>query len=229
MYHWFPSRRRYQLPADLAWHVNKVLNGEYDIPYQHPNPIILDIGANVGAFAVWASRRWPSSHIHCYEPLPENFALLQQNLSSLASRVELNNFAIGDPAHTLLYLGRNNCGEASFFDIGEQSREAVEVITQPPSVLPRADILKMDVEGAEIEILSGFAHIEFDAVLLEYHSEANRRMIDQLLDEYVLVGGEIRCLDRGVLKYVHRRLFGRAPAASAGDSLSAHRRFLREP
>lgn len=79
-----------------------------------------------------------------------------------------------------------------------------------PSVLPRADILKMDVEGAEIEIMSGLARIAFDAVLLEYHSEANRRMADQLLDQYVLIGGEIRTVDRGVLKYLRRRLLGRA-------------------
>lgn len=74
----------------------------------------------------------------------------------------------------------------------------------------RADILKMDVEGAEIEIMSGLARIAFDAVLLEYHAEANRRMVDPLLDRYVLVGGEIRTVDRGVLKYLHRRLLGRA-------------------
>ncbi|MFZ1885385.1 MAG: FkbM family methyltransferase [Rhodoplanes sp.] len=200
----------FNCPPTMAWHVNKVLNGEYDIQYEHPNPVILDIGANVGAFAIWASRRWPGSHIHCYEPLPENFALLRQNLAPLAGRVELNDCAIGDPAHTLLFLGRNNCGEASFFDIGEQRSEAVQVTTKPPSVLPRADILKMDVEGAEIEIMSGLARIEFDAVLLEYHSETNRRMVDQLLDQYVLVGGDIRTIDRGVLKYFHRRLLGRA-------------------
>lgn len=57
---------------------------------------------------------------------------------------------------------------------------------------------------------AGWARIAFDAVLLEYHSEANRRMVDQLLDQYVLVGGEIRTVDRGVLKYLHRRLLGRA-------------------
>ncbi len=138
--------------------------------------------------------------------MPENFALLKRNLAGLVGRVELNECAIGDPSHTLLHLGRNNCGEASFFDIGEQRPEAVSVTTKPPSVLPQAHILKMDVEGAEIEIMSGLARIEFDAVLLEYHSEANRRRVDQLLHEYVLVGGEIRCLDRGVVKYLHRRL-----------------------
>lgn len=129
--------------------------------------------------------------------------------AAAAMGIASSQLAIGDPAHTRLFLGRNNCGEASFFDIGEQRSETVHVTTKPPRVLPRADILKMDVEGAEIEIMSGLARIDFDAVLLEYHSEANRRTVDQLLDQYVLVGGEIRTIDRGVLKYLHRRLLGR--------------------
>lgn len=200
-------------PPAMLPHVQKVLNGEYDIPYQHPNPVILDIGANVGSFAAWASRRWPGCAIHCYEPLPDNFALMQRNLAPLDGRFYLNNCAIGDPAHTMLYLGRNNCGEASFFDIGEQSLQRVEVTTRPPRVLPQAHILKMDVEGAEIEILGGLPDLQFDAIMLEYHSDANRRKIDQLCEHYMLIGGEIRCLDRGVLKYLHRRLLSAAPAA----------------
>jgi hypothetical protein len=64
----------------------------------------------------------------------------------------------------------------------------------------------MDVEGAEIEILSGLPDIDFDAIMLEYHSETNRRTVDHMLADYVLVGGEIRCIDRGVLKYIHQRL-----------------------
>jgi FkbM family methyltransferase len=205
----------------MASHAQKVLNGEYDIPYQHPNPVVLDIGANVGSFAAWASQRWPGCRIHCYEPLPSNFAVLQQNLSTLSERIELYNFAIGDPAHTRLRLGLNNCGEGSFFDLGEQSSEFVEVATKSPSVLPQAQILKLDAEGAEIEILGGLSEIQFDVIVLEYHSEANRRRVDELLANYVLVGGEIRCLGRGVLKYIHQRLlpahspFVAAPSASS--------------
>jgi FkbM family methyltransferase len=196
-------------------HVQKVLEGEYEIAYQHPSPVILDIGANVGSFAVWASGRWPGCTIHCYEPLPENFALLQQNVAPLAGRVQLSNCAIGDPAHTQLYLGRNNCGEASFFDLGEQQGACIAVTTRPPTVLPPAQILKVDAEGAEIEILSGLPDIQFDAIMLEYHSEAHRRKVDELLAGYVLVGGGVRCVGRGVLKYAHQRLLAPAHAPAA--------------
>ena len=111
-----------ECPATMRRHVQKVLGGEYDIPYRHSAPVILDIGANVGSLAAWALKRWPGCYVHCYEPLPDNFAL----------------------------LGRNNCGEASFYDIGEQTTDTVEVETRAPSVLPKAQIVKIDTEGSEV-------------------------------------------------------------------------------
>ena len=167
-------------------------------------PVILDIGANVGSFSAWALKRWPGSHVHCYEPLPDNFALLKKNLGSLEGQsVSLNNFAIGDPSLKNLYLGRNNCGEASFYDVGEQSAVTVEVETRAPSVLPKAHIVKIDTEGSEIDILSRMPSLDFDVIMLEYHSEANRRKVEELLSDFFLVGGEIRSLHRGTLKYFH--------------------------
>ena len=90
-----------EYPATMGSHVQKVLGGEYNIPYRHSAPVILDIGANVGSFAAWALKRWPGCHVHCYEPLPDSFALLTRNLGQFAgSSVSLNNFAVGDPSLT---------------------------------------------------------------------------------------------------------------------------------
>lgn len=201
-----PSMRR---------HVQKVLNGEYEIPYQATRPTILDIGANFGSFAVWALRRWPGCHIHCYEPLPDNFDLLKKNLAQVPREsVTLYDFAVGDPSRKRLHLGLSNCGEASFYDIGEQSPTFVEVETKAPSVLPKAHIMKIDTEGAEIDILERLTSFDFDVILLEYHSEANRRKVDALLENFFLVGGEVRHLHRGTLKYMHRRLFQPSQAGS---------------
>ena len=102
-------------PAALAFWQNEI-----GLPFDHTQPI----------------RRGYKQHRHdlcgsilkinqVYEPLPDNFKLLQKNLVPLNGRVALNNHAVGNPAHTLLYLGRNNCGEASFFNIGEQQSEGL--------------------------------------------------------------------------------------------------------
>ena len=73
-------------------------------------------------------------------------------------------------------------------------------------VLPKANIVKIDTEGSEVDILQRMASRDFDVVMLEYHSEANRRKVEKLLPDFFLVGGEIRCLHRGTLKYFHHRL-----------------------
>ncbi|MCC8966294.1 FkbM family methyltransferase [Bradyrhizobium sp. Pear76] len=198
-------------PPSMIPHLQLIQRGEYDVPYNHPRPIILDVGANVGGFAVWAIKRWPGCEIYCYEPLPDNFAMLEANVDILATArvsnsIHAHNFAIGDPLHTQMFLGKNNCGEASFFDLGEQARSSVSVATKPPTVMPPAQILKIDTEGCEIEILSGLKSIDYDVVLLEYHSERNRREADALLRDYTLTGGYGRGPHRGILKYMHSRL-----------------------
>ena len=48
--------------------------------------------------------------------------------------------------------------------------------------------------------------MEFDAILLEYHGKENRRAVDRLLGDYVLVAGEIRTMVLGVFKYARRSL-----------------------
>jgi len=37
-----------ECPATMRRHVQKVLGGEYEVPYRATRPVILDIGANVG-------------------------------------------------------------------------------------------------------------------------------------------------------------------------------------
>jgi hypothetical protein len=55
---------------------------------------------------------------------------------------------------------------------------------------------------------------DFDAIMLEYHSETNRRTVDALLRDYVLVGGHIRHLHRGKLKFMRKRPIGAAGRSS---------------
>lgn len=107
----------------------------------------------------------------------------------------------------------------------------MEVETKPPSALPKAHILKIDTEGSEVDILEHFGSFDYDVILLEYHSDASRRKIDALLADFFFVGGEVRHLHRGTLKYMHRRLFQTSEgdgwrlleqSQQAQNSLSAH-------
>jgi FkbM family methyltransferase len=114
--------------------------------------VVVDIGAHIGVFTVFAARR--GCEVYCYEPLPENFALLKLNvrLNNLNDRVRMFQLALAGTRGLLpLYVG--NVGLASLDSQGEQ-RVIVRTIILEDVVrdVGRIDFLKVDVEGAEREI-----------------------------------------------------------------------------
>lgn len=188
-----------EIPENMVKHIEKINNGEYDIPYSHPNPVILDIGANVGGFAIWANKKWKNSTIYSYEPIKDNFDLLKKNTKDIDGVLALN-MAIGSKNEKKeMYHGLNNVGECSFYKGVEQTdkTEIVDVISA--KLLPKAQIVKIDTEGAEIEILEAMS-FEPEVFLIEYHSAYKRRRIDNLLYKYTLLGADIGA-QTGVVKY----------------------------
>ena len=186
-------------------HIGKIFQGEYNIGYNKQQPIILDIGANVGGFAVWASYRWPNSKIHCYEPIVNNFNILKLN-TEYNKNISVYNVAVGkEDGKRSMYYGKNNIGEASFIKGEEQQENGEEVLVVAASSVPKADIVKIDTEGAEIEILSALK-IRPDVFLIEYHSSDNRRAVDKVLKDYVLFESSMRNYNYGIQKYVKKSL-----------------------
>lgn len=194
-------------------HCDDVLAGCYDVPY-HPEkpPVILDIGANVGAFVRWAVPRWPGCVIHCYEPFPTNFELLERTVATIGpeqSEIHINKLAVYDKdAKFMLHVAKSNCGGHSFYNLGEQELGAVEVQAIHAQNLPKADVLKLDVEGSEMAILLALRDVgrlqEFKAIMLEYHSDIAGLAIKQLLTEkgFVVTGDKFHSKDRGELRFV---------------------------
>lgn len=159
-------------------HCADVLAGSYDVPLQFATPpVVIDLGANVGAFAKWAAGRWPGALIHCYEPHPKNFALLCRTVAALPipDLVTCRNVAVSDRAGKMaLYAGQYNCGEWSLAE--RPGAEMVEVDVIDARDLPRGDILKIDTEGAEVNILWALSQAkrlaEFSAIMIECHNGA---------------------------------------------------------
>ncbi len=52
-----------------------------------PRPTVVDVGANIGLFALRVLRQYPEAQLVCFEPAPESFRLLQQNLRSYSARL----------------------------------------------------------------------------------------------------------------------------------------------
>lgn len=162
-------------------HCRDVLEGSYEIPYYPETPpVIADVGSNVGSFVRWAVKRWPGCSINCYEPHPENFAKLNYTVGCLpsadAARISVHQVAVAGHAQKAalnFHKDSVNCGEWSMFV--EAGKGSVEVDVIAATDLPRADILKLDAEGAELPILSALHKAgrlpEFSAIMLETHCD----------------------------------------------------------
>ena len=195
-------------------HCRAVLEGEYDVPVEFAEPpVVLDIGANVGAFARWALWRWPGCSIHCYEPHTGNYELLKRTLKTYRGNGTVcllypHPQAVLDVSMKMpLNEGAFNCGEWSLFDT-KAGKGSVLVDVISADLLPKADVLKIDAEGAEPAILGKLYEAgriqEFAAIMVEYHADVRgREMRDALVRQgFELVGEKEYGRHRGVLRFV---------------------------
>lgn len=194
----------------IRHHLQTVFSGEYDLRVNFAGGRrILDLGANYGSFSVWATHRWPGSTITAYEPNPKTFESLQKNIAGYPN-ITAHNFGVGTPGYRILSDGAYNVGECSFHTIMNNpcpTGQHLEV--HDPLELPEADIIKLDIEGCEMEVLEPLvkAGRTFELIMLEWHNESLRRAIDQLLTDYALVGSEVQHIcGRGISKYLRKDL-----------------------
>ena len=190
--------------------IMQVANGEYDILVGFTiNPVVIDIGAHVGAFSIWSIKKFHPSHIHCYEPLKRNFGLLQKNIENLPTTVPsftLTNKSVEAPSNKI-YLGSLCSASSSFYNLNEQTTEYEEVENIQAEELPNCDILKVDTEGCEVAILTKYLYTHESKpvlIMFEFHRDRDRIELDRLLNlfGYRLVSGGLFGYELGVFKYV---------------------------
>lgn len=164
--------------------------------------IILDIGANVGLFALYAARQAPTARILAVEPFPTTFERLLEAVSEhhLTERITCLNCAItgdggtrlmgNDPLpsqrRALVPFGKSVSG------IQVQSKTLSELLQE--QALSRVDLLKMDIEGGEYEVLlstSPDVLRTIRRIALEYHGDCAPHTNQQLFDHLRQAGFEV--------------------------------------
>jgi len=141
---------------------------------------IVDIGANIGMFAIDCATRYPHARIHAYEPNPATFHTLERNIAAngLADRVRLFNEAVGRRPGLLRLWQSDGSIAATGYPTADDERSRsldvpqIDLATVVRRAGGRVGVLKIDAEGAEADILEGapggvFAGI--DQVIGEYH------------------------------------------------------------
>lgn len=181
-------------PDEMRGAVKEVIEGEYEASYFGTGLKIVDVGANVGSFSIWANLRWPHSEIVAYEPHPETFVLLQANTEHLPN-ITCVNAAVApleekEATFHGRYSGDGESGLATYLGETFSNLDEVQRFTVPvlhPRALPTCDILKVDCEGAEADIVVNADLSRVSLVMMEYQFASHRERVKAALGKEFLV------------------------------------------
>ena len=162
---------------------SEFIRSGYEFPDTTPAQII-DGGANIGLFAVLASRRFPEVRVACFEANPDNIPALARNLAL--------NHANAEPINQALWSGES---ELVFHSHMAYSGHVAEAGAEPEAgnavrvraILPDVGSdcwLKLDIEGAEYEVLPAlFAAGRFPRWIsgeLHYYREKGAALVETM-------------------------------------------------
>jgi len=149
---------------------------ESDVRLPSPPEFIIDAGANVGYSSLWFANRWPQARILAVEPDARNCAQFRRNLAEYP-QVTLCPGALWPRPATLEILNPDD-GSCNFRveeRALDQATSGIRGFTIPELLqragVDRVGLLKIDIEGAEVEVLAE-AHQwldQVDTLMIELH------------------------------------------------------------
>ena len=149
--------------------------------------VVYDVGANIGyhttAFASVAKK------VYAFEPHPKNYAMLEKNTEDL-DNVYIGKYAVSNRRHTC-YISdydpekMGNFGAVTLIDdVNGIKTDAIDLDT---AGLDLPDLIKIDVEGSELQVLQGcqeIIKIKKPAIYYEAHESKDLKEIYQLLEPH---------------------------------------------
>lgn len=138
-------------------------------PFTDSYGTVIDIGSNRGQFAVFARRRWPDARLLCFEPLPAAREVLL-SLAGELGNVEVMPYALAEtPGRRALRIAEADDSSSLLAATPRQlaafpkSTEVDEILVDvrriddliDPADLSRPVLVKIDVQGAELNVLRG--------------------------------------------------------------------------
>lgn len=129
-----------------------------------PGDILFDIGAYVGWYSVDFARCVPQSKVYAFEPIPEVRKELRKNLAGI-NNVFIYAFGLSEATgYVDFYISPNEPGTASMAPLEEDRFGVTEKVKKLVTSIdvqcltgyhPVPNIIKIDVEGAELLVLKG--------------------------------------------------------------------------
>jgi len=164
------------------------------------NPTIIDIGANVGYFTMFAASKYPDSTIYSYEPIYSNFEKLIKNkqLNDTKKIYCFNKAVCGHNGIIEIFFDKTDSFTTSATIVNDNINDDLQSIDVQCLTLAEVfkenninncDLLKLDCEGAEYDILFNTPKeilIKIDQMAIEVHSGKNEKENLYSLKEFLL-------------------------------------------
>ena len=159
------------------------------------NPIVFDVGANIGTISIWLSRILTLGHVYSFEAQPQIFYQLAGNVAlNNLYNIDVFNYAVGSEEG---YITFNEPNYFSNYDFGTFSllkekipssnkKSTVQCVTLDNFItrfkIPKVDLLKIDVEGMDLEVLKGSVNIlnNFAPAIYIEHFDNTTSMLNEI-------------------------------------------------
>jgi FkbM family methyltransferase len=164
----------YSNPKELLYSLKEIfINKIYKIELEH-NPYIIDCGANIGLTSIYLKELYPSAKIIAFEPDPKNYELLIKNIESF----NLNNViprkeAVWVENTKLKFSGEGTMGSKLEFNTHKNDVYDINAIRLRDIINTKISFLKLDIEGAEYEVIKDIAPYlnQVRNLFIEYHGK----------------------------------------------------------
>jgi len=168
--------------------INVLLDDEYRISKLKPYPkTVIDIGANVGLFSLWAAAHFPSATIHAYEPNQDLWEYTEANLSQVGARLFREGVGLSAGRGSVNYMDESRLGKCELSEGGGVVVAAFGDVVE--RIGGRVDLLKMDCEGAEWQMLEDTeTFFAVDRVVMEYHELTAKHTLESLIRRFKELG-----------------------------------------
>lgn len=131
--------------------------------YVRKGDTVLDIGANIGYYAtLLAQLTGEKGIVHCFEPDKQNFEHLQKTVTGFTN-IRIHNKAVGPKTEILkIYTSKNLNVDHRTYKPEEYDQEievqAISIDDYLASAL-KADVIKMDIQGFEMQAIQGMEKV----------------------------------------------------------------------